>query len=132
MLRFGEWASARCPTATAVVSEGLQRHYFEAHGVTTEVVPNAISPEVYRPVERLASYGIGKDEYLLYAGRISPEKGVHHLLEALAPLEPSKRLIIAGGSSYSDAYVEQVKRLASENVLLLGTGRSGVHGRATE
>ncbi len=46
VLKFGEWTSSRCPTATVVVSETLQRHYEQEHGRRPHVIPNAVSPAV--------------------------------------------------------------------------------------
>ena len=120
VLLVGEWASARCPTATAVVSETLQRHYEARHGKTPVVIPNAVMVGESRPIERTRRFGLEKDGFLLYAGRISPEKGVHTLLEALRPLPRSKKLVIAGGSSYSDAYIDEVKSAAWEDVQFIG------------
>ncbi len=120
MLRFGEWASARSPTATAVVSETLQRHYEATHGRRPYMIPNAVVIGERRPIERLAEHGLERDGFLLFAGRISPEKGVHTLLEALEPLPRHKQLVLAGGTSYSEAYIEQVKAQAWDEVIFLG------------
>ncbi len=119
-LQLGEWASARCPSATVVVSETLRRHYEKAHGARPAMIPNAVVLGEHRPVHRLAEHGLEQDGFLLFAGRISPEKGVHTLLEALRPLARNKKLVLAGGTSYSDTYIEQVKRLAWHEVVFLG------------
>jgi glycosyltransferase involved in cell wall biosynthesis len=79
-----------------------------------------VVPAEPRPAERIKKYGLEKDDYLLFAGRISPEKGLHTLLDALRPLASGKKLVLAGGSSYSDAYIEQLRRSAWDKVLLLG------------
>ena len=120
VLRFGEWASARCPTATIVVSDTLRRHYLKTHGREPYLIPNAIVPAHVRPIDKIARFGLVKDDFLLFAGRISPEKGVHTLLEALRPLRGTKKLVLAGGSSYSDAYVQEVQRAAWDEVHFLG------------
>jgi len=121
VLQCGEWASARCPTATAVVSEALQRRYRELHGRETAMIPNAVVVAEGRPPKRLLERGLEPGGYLLFAGRISPEKGVLELLEALRPLDlGGKQLAIAGGSSYSDDYVDEVKRAAGDGVVFLG------------
>ncbi|MEM7349858.1 MAG: glycosyltransferase family 4 protein [Acidobacteriota bacterium] len=119
-LRFGEWASARCPTATAVVSKTLQEHYAANHGRRPHLIPNAVVLGEHRPVDRLAEFGLEKDSFLLFVGRISPEKGVHTLLDALRPLPRGKKLVLAGGTSYSDDYIEQVKAAAWDEVIFLG------------
>jgi glycosyltransferase involved in cell wall biosynthesis len=119
-LKAGEWASVRFPTATVVVSKELQRHYAEAHGRATVCIPNAVVPATRRPADRIRGFGLERDGFLLFAGRLSPEKGVHTLLEALRPLSRRRRLVIAGGSSYSQTYIEELRREAWEDVLFLG------------
>jgi len=120
VLRAGEWASVRLPSGTTVVSATLRDHYGEVHGRETTVIRNAIVAAKPRPVERIAAYGLEKGQFLLYVGRISPEKGIHTLLEALQPLPRTKRLVIAGGSSYSDSYIQAVKEKAWDEVVFLG------------
>lgn len=119
-LQLGEWASARCPTATVVVSETLQKHYAEAHGRTPWVIPNAVIPVEPAPARRILERGLVPGGFWLFAGRISPEKGLDTLLEALRPLPRDRPLVIAGGSSYSDDYVETVRAAAWEEVVFLG------------
>ncbi len=120
-LQFGEWTSARCPTATAVVSHTLEEHYARTHQRRPVCIPNAVVIEPPQPPQLIQErYGLGKDDFFLFAGRISPEKGLHTLLAALAPLARTKKLVVAGGSSYSDTYIEQVRQSAWEEVLFLG------------
>ena len=119
-LQFGEWASTRCPTAMAVVSETLQRHYLDKHGRNSTFIPNAVIAGEFRPLDKAKRFGLTRDGFLLYTGRISPEKGVHTLLEALRPLPRDKKLVLAGGTSYSDEYIKSVKRNAWNEVVFLG------------
>lgn len=120
-LKFGEWASARCPTATVVVSRTLQQHYIAAHGRTPHCIPNAVVPCASRPVQRIARYGLDKDSFILFSGRLSPEKGVHVLLEAMRPFQGRIKVALAGGSSYSDAYIDELRCSAWDDVLFLGS-----------
>jgi len=120
-LKATEWTSARCPTATVVVSRTLQRHYTTAHGRTPFFIPNAVVPAAPRPADRIARFGLKKDGFILFAGRLSPEKGVHTLLEALRPMGQRIQLALAGGTSYSDGYIEELRRAAWDNVVFLGS-----------
>jgi glycosyltransferase involved in cell wall biosynthesis len=120
VLKLGEWASVHFPTATVVVSQTLQRHYAEQHGRHTYCIPNAVVLPERRPAEGIQRFGLEPGEYLLYAGRISPEKGLHTLLEALRPLPRRRKLVLAGGSSYSQGYIEELKAKAWDDVLFLG------------
>lgn len=120
VLRMGEWASVRFPSATVVVSRQLQRHYTATHGRHTYCIPNAVVAGQRQPPAAIRRFGLERDGYLLYAGRISPEKGLHTLLEALRPLPRKLKLVLAGGSSYSGDYIEQLRRSAWDEVLFLG------------
>ena len=119
-LQFGEWASARCPSQTVVVSETLQRHYRERHGRSPAVIQNAVLRVERRPPKRLHELGLEPGKFILFAGRISPEKQVAELIEAAKPLLGEVKLAIAGGSSYSSEYLDHVRSLADENVVFLG------------
>jgi glycosyltransferase involved in cell wall biosynthesis len=75
----------------------------------------------YRPLsERLAERGLVKDDFILFAGRISPEKGLDTLLEAMRALPRTKKLVIAGGSSYTDGYIDRIRDVAWDEVVFLG------------
>ncbi|MEM8933160.1 MAG: glycosyltransferase family 4 protein [Acidobacteriota bacterium] len=132
-LQFGEWASARLPTATCVVSSGLQEHYEQAHGRRPHCIPNAVVPPVrVEPGPLLSEHGLRGNDFFLFAGRLSPEKGVHTLLEALRPLldgrERGVKLVIAGGTSFTEGYIEQLRELAWDDVLFIGrVERDGMH-----
>jgi glycosyltransferase involved in cell wall biosynthesis len=123
-LQFGEWAAATFPSATAVVSKELERHYAAAHGKKVQCIPNAVMAAEQKPVGRLLEgWGLRGGDYLLFAGRISPEKGVDTLLAALKPLAPilrGRKLLIAGGGSFTDAYIAEMKALASADAIFLG------------
>lgn len=121
VLQVGEWAAVRSPTAAVVVSAALQRHYEATHGRRPHFIPNAVDRGERRPFGSLAEYGIEAGEYLVFAARISPEKGLHDLIEAWRPLEKhGKKLVVAGGTSYTGGYIEEVRSTAPDDVLFIG------------
>ncbi len=67
-------------------------------------------------------YGLKKDDYILYLGRIVPEKGEHYLVEAFKKIHTEKKLVIAGGASDTDEYMEKLKKSAAEDDRILFTG----------
>ncbi len=120
VLQAGEWASVRCPSATAVVSESLQRHFEREHGRRPAMIPNAVVLGEHRPLQRLRELGLESGEFLLFAARISPEKGLHDLLEAWGRVPGDKTLVVAGGTSYTSEYIEEVRAAAPKNVAFIG------------
>jgi glycosyltransferase involved in cell wall biosynthesis/peptidoglycan/xylan/chitin deacetylase (PgdA/CDA1 family) len=119
-LRFCEVTSLRCPTATVVVSRTLQHYFQERFGRRVHYIPNGVSRFERLPGDNLRHWGLEPRCYFLYAGRISPEKGLETLIEAHRGLGPSCALVLAGGSSYSRAYMDRLKATAPPNTLFPG------------
>jgi glycosyltransferase involved in cell wall biosynthesis len=127
-LRLGELASARLPNRTMVVSQTLQQHYRIAYGVQTKYVPNGSMIRKRVPPSQIPEWGLEPDNYILFLGRFSPEKNCHLLIEAYEKLDTPAKLVLAGGSSYSNAYIDHLRKHQSEQVLFL----DWVHGAALD
>jgi glycosyltransferase involved in cell wall biosynthesis len=59
---------------------------------------------------------------VLFVGRLVPEKGVDVLLRAFHRLGDCHRLVIAGDSSFTDGYVEQLHNLARDDPRVIFVG----------
>src|SRR6202040_566970 len=68
---------------------------------------------------QLGEWGPEPDNYILSRGRLSPERNCHLLFEAYEKLDTRGKLVLAGGSSYTNAYVDELRRHQSEEVLFL-------------
>ena len=51
-----------------------------------------------------------------------PEKGIRYLVEAFKNVRTDKKLVIAGGSSDTDSFMEELKELAKGDDRILFTG----------
>jgi glycosyltransferase involved in cell wall biosynthesis len=118
-LRLGELASARLPNRTMVVSRALQQHYQAVYGVQTMYVPNGSIIRKRVAPSQMPEWGLEPDNYILFLGRFSPEKNCHLLIEAYEKLDTPVKLVLAGGSSYTNAYVDNLRKHQSERVLFL-------------
>ncbi|MFH1680919.1 MAG: glycosyltransferase [Candidatus Eisenbacteria bacterium] len=130
-LRTAEAASARFPSRTITVSRTLKKYYEEKYGRPVTHIPNGIEVhQVPPPYEIVTEFGLRPRGFLLFVGRIVPEKGCHYLVEAFRRIKTDKELVIAGGSSFSDRYLEDLKKLAAgdERIRFLDY----VYGRALE
>jgi glycosyltransferase involved in cell wall biosynthesis len=119
VLRWGEAAAVTLPNATMVVSRTLQKHYRTRYGRSTVYVPNGASLRPRRELKRLEEWGLTSGNYILYLGRFSPEKNCHLLIDAFEEASTGMKLVLAGGSSHSDEYVERLRRRQSERIRLL-------------
>ena len=126
-LRAAGWLSARVPDATIVVSRDLRRHYRERHHRPSVYVPNGVraplpaaTPErARRTLDRL---GLEPGRYLLFVGRLVPEKAPDLLLRAFRHVEGDWRLALVGDSSFTQRYVRDLHRQAQDDgrVVLAG------------
>lgn len=113
VLRAGEWASVHFPRRTIVVSRELQRYFRQKYGRETVYIPNGVVPASKpRATGLIRELGLERRGYILFLGRLVPEKGCHDLIEAYLGSDIRLPLVIAGGSSHSGHYVEQLKALA--------------------
>ncbi len=122
-LLFGEKMAAKYADEVIVLSENVKQYFKETYGRETVLIPNGIQRPQCRKAELIEEkYGLKKDSYLLFLARLVPEKGVHYLLDAYEKLHTDKKLVIAGGSSHSDAYMEEIKAKAKKNPNIILTG----------
>lgn len=106
---LGEKCAARFADEIIVLSEGVQRYFRETYNRETILIPNGVTePEILQAQEITQNYGIKKNDYILYLGRLVPEKGISYLIDAFREVNTNKRLVIAGGSSDTDTYVEEL------------------------
>lgn len=119
VLRWGEAAAVSLPDATMVVSRTLQHYYHHHYHRQTIYVPNGATLAPQRLPRKLIEWGLVPDNYVLFLGRFSPEKNCHLLIQAFESINTSMNLVLAGGSSHSDAYVKSLRRHESEQIRFL-------------
>lgn len=120
-LRFGESVGARRADAVISVSEHLQHRLEDKYGRTVHHIPNA--PRAIQPTppgELLAGLGLSGGDYVLYVGRLVPDKRVEDLLEAMAIARPDMPVVIAGHSSHAWEYGAQLRELGADQARFTG------------
>lgn len=118
-LRLGEWAAARLPARTVVVSRELQRYFARRYRRRTTYIPNAVSAPEPVDAGALAPYGLEAGRYLLTVGRLVPEKGIHLLLEAYRDVATELPLVVVGDDPHGK-YLERLKEEADDRVRFVG------------
>ena len=96
--------------------------YDEAVRAKSVYIPNGIDTATRsQSTSFLEAHGIRPGQYLLAVGRITPEKGFEHLIEAANRIDSATQVVIAGGSDHDTAYFEKLKSLdTSHKVVFTG------------
>ena len=122
-IKFGEKVAAKYADEIIVLSEGVQKYFMDTYGRKTVFIPNGVNrPIIRRPQLIKEKYGLDKDEYILFLGRLVPEKGITYLIEAFKGVTTDKKLVIAGGSSDTDTFMQELKQLAKGDNRIVFTG----------
>lgn len=122
-LLFGEKCAAKYADEIIVLSKNVQNYFLEKYGRETVFIPNGISKPERKNADIIRrKYGLEKDGYILFLGRLVPEKGIHYLINAYKALNTDKKLVIAGGASHTSEYEKELKELAGENESIIFTG----------
>ena len=122
-IMLGEKAAGRHAHSIIVLSKGVQNYFLEKYRRETVLIPNGIDPAEPRPAfEITKQFGLASRDYILFLGRLVPEKGIHYLIEAYQKLKTDKKLVIAGGTSDTDDYVKQLYKMAGDSPSIIFTG----------
>lgn len=122
-IKFGEKIAAKYADEIIVLSEGVQKYFMDTYGRKTVFIPNGVNRPIPRSPQLIKEkYGLDKDGYILFLGRLVPEKGITYLIEAFKGITTDKKLVIAGGSSDTDTFMQKLKKLADSDDRIVFTG----------
>lgn len=122
-IMLGEKCAVKYADEIIVLSEGVQKYFEERYGRKTRFIPNGVNKPEIKSAELITEkYGLTKDSYILFLGRLVPEKGIRYLIEAFKDVQTDKKLVIAGGSSDTDEFANELKELAKGDERILFTG----------
>ena len=121
-IKKGEKNAVKYADEIIVLSKGVQDYFSDTYGRRTSFIPNGVNkPDLIEP-EEIKAYGLEKDSYILYLGRLVPEKGIRYLITAFKNVKTDKKLVIAGGASDTDAFAEELKQLEKDDDRIIFTG----------
>lgn len=122
-IKFGEKVAAKYADEIIVLSEGVQNYFKDTYGRKTVFIPNGVNrPAIREPQLIKEKFGLDKDDYILFLGRLVPEKGISYLIEAFKQINTDKKLVIAGGSSDRDEFLQDLKKIAKDDKRISFTG----------
>jgi starch synthase len=141
IVRFVEGYAMRSADIVIALNKTMYRALIEKTGVSPRkmvIVPNGVDTEFFRTglkdEQILSKYGLEEQGYILFVGRVSPEKGVHILLRAFKQIVNDVprdfKLVVVGPltsvfnsvypSSYAKAMMMYAREKLGERVVFTG------------
>lgn len=129
-LKMMEKTTLLCGDAFTAVSKKQCDYYGRTYHKYFEYIPTAADLKPYASPLLILDLGLRPREYVLFAARLVPEKGLHHLISAFRRVQAECSLVIAGDCPNSANYEGQLHELAGTDPRIRFLGR--VSGRLLE
>lgn len=126
VLHHAERSIVRHIDNVTVVSRDLQRYFRTTYGKETAYIPNGVhetASETTWDPSVLERFALTRGQYLVYVGRLVPEKRVHDLIRAYRKVDADHRLVLVGEGGYTDEYVAELRAIAADDQRVVFTGR---------
>ena len=122
-IKWGEKQAVKWADEIVVLSRGVQEYFHREYGRKTVFIPNGVSrPELKNADKIKKQWGLEKNSYVLFLGRIVPEKGLRYLVEAWKGIKTDKKLVIAGGSSDTQDFLSELQEMCKNDESVIFTG----------
>lgn len=122
-IKHGERAAVRSADEIIVLSRSAQEYFEQTYDRKTVFIPNGMNPKEFRTADEIKKrWGLEKDSYILFLGRLVPEKRPELLIDAFKNIQTDKRLVIAGGGSDTSGYEQRLHEHAKSDPRVLFTG----------
>lgn len=122
-IMLGEKNAVRYADEIIVLSAGVQHYFMDTYQRKTRFIPNGVNTPKIRTADQITrKWGLAKDSYILYLGRIVPEKGEEYLIKAFKQVKTDKKLVIAGGSSDTEDFKKKLEKMAEDDGRIIFTG----------
>ncbi len=120
IFRLGERPAVLFPDRLTTVSGEVKKYIEEKYHKPVDRIYTGISVPVQRKPNRILNYGLEKGRYILFLGRLAPEKGCHFLCQAFKELKTEIKLFVAGEGQFASDYVISLKKYACDKIIFGG------------
>lgn len=120
---LGEKVAVKYADEIIVLSKSAKEYFKKTYNRETVLIPNGVNTVEIVPAKIIKNkYNLEKESYILFLGRIVPEKGITYLIDAFSKVNTQKQLVIAGGSSDSEDFFNSVRSRGSLDKRIIFTG----------
>jgi glycosyltransferase involved in cell wall biosynthesis len=119
----GEKMAVRYADEIIVLSKSAQDYFLKEYNRKTVLIPNGIEKAQQREPKLIReNLNLQGNDYILFLGRIVPEKGLRTLIRAFMKTKTDKKLVIAGQYPDSPEFFEELETMAGPDSRILFPG----------
>lgn len=124
VLRLAERSLVANAAAIIVVSRALQNYFHDTYARQAHYIPNGLDhgSDGATDAAALGRYQLTPGRYVLFVGRLVPEKRVDDVIAAFRQLPGASQLVIAADDIRSDAHTQSLHALAATDARVLFIG----------
>jgi glycosyltransferase involved in cell wall biosynthesis len=101
-------------------AEAMRQVYLQTFKANSTVIAYGANIRHSKNPELINQFGLTPNEYFLIVGRLIPDNNSDLILEGFKKAHSNKKLVIVGDVPYQDAYAQNMKAQASDQILFLG------------
>lgn len=128
LLRSGAEVGVRSADSVICVSEEL-RDWARSTRADAEHIPNGVDPHEHVAWDPHIFPMLRPREYVLFLGRLVPEKALDTLVAAAVRARIGTPVVITGGSAYTPSFVAHLRRIAPEERVIFTGPQFGLEKR---
>ncbi len=122
-IMHGEKNAVKFADRIIVLSENVQTYFKEVYHRDTYFIPNGVNCSQVKTAQIITEkFNLKKDDYILFLGRLVPEKGLRYLIQAYKQVKTDKKLVIAGGSSDTALFATELREMSKDDDRIMFTG----------
>jgi glycosyltransferase involved in cell wall biosynthesis len=119
-LKLSERVVSRVVDGVITDTPVMEQYYREKYARRTAMITYGAPTERLEDGEWLQRFGLEPRRYVLFVGRLVPEKNAHLLIEAFEALDTGMKLVIVGDDPFGQDYVDSLKQRAGSRVVFTG------------
>jgi len=124
--KWGRWASAYIKAGEKkavkhadeiiVLSESTKQYFKDVYNRETKFIPNGVNVVKKKNAKLIKEkFGLEPEDYILFIGRLVPEKGIQYLIEAFKGINTRKKLVITGDAADVPDFAAKLKQMADDS-----------------